>query len=198
MVWEQTRTLVGALASDAGCSQKHLPTLPLAHQASLTMPSSLFVSDACRIWMRPSEERTMRDLQEPPAEDGEKARADLSGDDSSNSERDARVTHQEEAEQLAQLNEELKKVETSLPSMPAVKNCTGQRSFRLAFLRPDNGNSVAPPSKLSTACSQKKTCLEVSCSRKTLSWRISPASKAWQLFLVVRCSGFHGGIEVRD
>ena len=111
-------------------------------------PSSLFdvpspFSDACRIWINPSEERTMRELQELPTEEREKVWADLSGDDFDSEQRDTSIIRQEEEEQLAQLNEELKKVEMSLPSIPAVKKYISQRSFRLMFLRPNEGNSAA-------------------------------------------------------
>jgi hypothetical protein len=113
------------------------------------MPSSLFdvpspfISDACRIWICPSEERIMRDLKELPIEEREKVWADLSGDDDYYAiEPDTCIASPEE-EQLVQLNEELLKVEGSLPSISAVKNYISQRSFRLMFLRSNQGNSAA-------------------------------------------------------
>jgi hypothetical protein len=119
-------------------------------KSSTIMPTSLFdvpspfIADACSIWICPSEERTIRDLKELPKEEREKVWADLSGDDYLYCaiQPDTCIASPEE-EQLMQLNEELLKVEGSLPSIPAVKNYISQHSFRLMFLRSNQGNSAA-------------------------------------------------------
>jgi hypothetical protein len=115
--------------------------------SSLFDVPSPFLSDACNIWIYPTQERTSRELNDLPTEEREKVWADLSGDGKIShftGERDNCITRQEEEEeQLVQLNEELKKVERLLPSIPAVKNYISQRPFRLMFLRSSQGNSAA-------------------------------------------------------
>jgi hypothetical protein len=114
------------------------PTAP-----SLFDIPSRFISDACSFWVCPSEERTILELKELPIEERKYGPISVAGTDDFAIKRDTCIAANQEEELLVQLNEELQKVERLLPSIPAVKNYISQRTFRLMFLRSNQGNSAA-------------------------------------------------------
>jgi hypothetical protein len=120
-------------------------------RAPLDVPSP-FLKDACKIWLCPSEERTIRELHQLAPKERVKVWADLCGDESLRSFQKTQdcQPNQEEQLLLLQLDEAMtKEVETHLPqTTPAMKKYLGDRSFRLMFLHSTQGDPVAAAKKV--------------------------------------------------
>jgi hypothetical protein len=116
--------------------------------APLDAPSP-FLKDACKIWICPSEERTIRELRQLPTQEREKVWADLSGDESLSVFKNTQdYPIQQEEQLLLQLDEEMQKVETHLPQTQGMKKYVGDRCFRLMFLHSTEGDAAAAAKKV--------------------------------------------------